>query len=71
MRTLDAAISQLKEDDPHTALTKHALRRMVLTGQVPFVKTGVKILVNYDGLLQTLAGDSNNAASRPVISRIG
>ena len=70
MRTLDAAIAQLKEDDPNTALTKHALRQMVLTGRVPHVKAGAKYLINYDGLLDALSGEFNSDNRHPVISPI-
>ena len=71
MRTLDAAIAQLKKDDPDTALTKHALRQMVLAGRVPHEKSGVKYLINYDGLLDVLSGKCNKTESHPRISRIG
>jgi hypothetical protein len=57
MRTLDACIIQLKQDDPDTCLTRHALRQMVLSGNVPYVKCGKKYLVNYDGLLDVLSGE--------------
>jgi len=57
MRTLDAAIAQLREDDPGSCLTRHALRKMVLEGKIPHVRAGSKYLVNYDRLLEILAGD--------------
>jgi len=60
MRTLDACIIQLKQDDPDTCLTRHALRQMVLSGNVPYVKCGKKYLVNYDGLLDVLSGEPNS-----------
>jgi len=56
MRTLDAAIAQLKEDDPGSCLTRNALRNMVLTGEVPHIRAGAKYLVNYDSLLSVLNG---------------
>jgi len=60
MRTLDGCIKQMREDDPNTSFTRHALRLMVLSGQVPYVKVGAgggKYLVNYDRLLAILSGD--------------
>ena len=57
MRTLDAAIIQLRQDDPDNCLTKHALRQWVLSGKVPHVRAGAKYLINYDILLEMLAGN--------------
>ena len=57
MRTLDAAIAQLRTDDPGNCLTKHALRQWVLSGIVPSIRTGAKYLINYDVLLSILAGE--------------
>ena len=54
MRTLDGCIKQLKQDDPKTEFTRFALRRMVLSGQISYVKTGNKYLVNYDALVSLL-----------------
>ncbi len=65
MRTLDAAIAQLRTDDPGSCLTRHALRKMVLQGRVPYVRAGAKYLVNYDGLLAALAGDVATAEPDP------
>lgn len=57
MRTIDQAIAQLRQDDPGSCLTRHALRQMVLEGRVPHVRAGQKYLVNYDGLLNALSGE--------------
>ena len=54
MRTLDACIAQLQQDDPGCCLTRHAIRKMVLEGKIPHVRCGVKILVNYSKLLELL-----------------
>lgn len=63
MRTIDQAIEQLRKDDPQSSLTRHALRQMVLTGHVPHVKAGSKYLLNYDGLLAVLAGETKTVES--------
>ena len=55
MRTIDAAIKLLLLDDPGSGLTRHALRQMVLRGEVPSIRAGTKYLVNYDVLLAILA----------------
>ena len=42
MRGIKQAITELKQNDPETALTEKALRRLVLTGAIPSVKIGTK-----------------------------
>ena len=58
MRTIDAAIAQLRKDDPGSCVTRHALRQMILSGKVPHIRAGNKYLINYDKLLDVLAGDA-------------
>ena len=55
MRTIEAAINQLLQDDPGSCLTRHALRQLVLRGEVPSIRAGTKYLVNYDRLLAILS----------------
>ena len=43
-------IRYIKEKDPQTALTPHALRCMVLDGTIPHVDVGRKKLINLDVL---------------------
>ena len=58
MRTITAAIEQLKTEDPGTCLTESALRSMIKRGAVPYVKVNSKYLVNYDALISKLiSGD--------------
>jgi len=45
MRTINSAIAELLRDDPGCCLTRHALRKMVLSDQVAHVRVGVKILL--------------------------
>ena len=60
MRTLSAAFSWLKENDPETSVTKTALRKMVITGAIPSVRIGEgskpKYLINLDVLSEYLHG---------------
>ena len=70
MRTLDSAIAQLKVDDPGTSFTKHALRQKVLNGEIPHVRCGNKILVNYDLAVKILAdGNTTQPESQPGMIR--
>jgi hypothetical protein len=57
MRTLDAAYALVREVDPGTSLTRHALRTLALSGRVPAVMVGNKRLLNVDALLDRLMND--------------
>ena len=57
MRTINQASAWLQENDPGTAFTQTALRRLVVTGQLPSVRVGQKYLVNLDVLEGFLRGD--------------
>ena len=61
LRLISDTFSQLKQDDPDTAITLCALRRMVKAGDIPVVKVGRKALINYDLLLEYLHSGSHNS----------
>lgn len=50
MRGIDAAHAALLAEDPECELTKTALRRLVVSGEVPSVRVGSKYLVDLDRL---------------------
>lgn len=54
LRLITDAYGQLKQDDPGTAITMCALRRMVKAGDIPSVHVGRKNLIDYDLLLHYL-----------------
>lgn len=56
MRTIEQAAAWVQENDPDTALTKTALRRMVVTGKLPSVRVGQKYLIALETLEDYLAG---------------
>ena len=55
MRTIPAAAEYLREKDPETALTRNAIRNLVLSGRVPHVQVGAKRLVAREDLETYLA----------------
>lgn len=55
MRTISEAAAELKQADPNTAITPHAVRKLVLTGEVPHIKAGKKRLINMDILERYLS----------------
>lgn len=56
MRTINQAAEWLQENDPGTAFTKTALRRLVVNGKMPSVRVGQKYLVNLDTMENYLQG---------------
>ncbi len=58
MRTIPETIKMLREYDPETCLTETALRRMVLTNQIPYTRVGKKYLINVDALIRYLSGEA-------------
>ena len=58
IRTIDQAAVYLKEKDPGSAFTKTALRRLVVTGQIPSIRVGSKYLLNIEMLESFLGGNT-------------
>ena len=56
MRTIDQAAAWLRENDPECALTKTALRRLAVSGELPSVRVGQKYLINLETLVDFLRG---------------
>jgi len=58
MRTIEQVASDIRERDSGTALTKTALRRLVVTGAIPSVKIGIKYLVDEEKVEELLSSGS-------------
>lgn len=56
MRTIEQAAGYIKANDPETAVTKTALRRLVVAGAIPSVRVGQKYLVSLEAVDNYLAG---------------
>lgn len=50
MRTIEETYHYIKQQDPDTAITKYALRQMVINHIIPSVMSGKKYLINIDML---------------------
>lgn len=50
LRTIDQLYEEVKRIDPDTALTKTAIRRLVISGQLTSIKAGKKYLVSLEAL---------------------
>ena len=75
-RTLDSCFDEIKRQDPGTALTRTALRRLVTSGTIPSVRIGRKYLVNIDNVWLFLRGELDQDPPIPAqqfgtIRRIG
>lgn len=72
MRTIREASEHIATNDPETALTQTALRRLVKTGVIPSVRIGTKYLVALEAVEEYLQGSQPTAtetargAIRPV-----
>lgn len=58
MRTIDQAAAYLKQTDPETALTKTAIRRVVISGELPSVRVGNKFLLSLESIEAFLQGNT-------------
>lgn len=77
MRTIKEAAAELKAADPNTAITEYHIRQLALSGILPRVKAGRKLLINFDALIEYLTDPTadkfqvhNKAASQNGIRRI-
>lgn len=55
MRTVHEAAQELKTMDKNTAVTEYHIRQLALSGVLPRVQAGRKLLINFDLLLEYLA----------------
>lgn len=58
MRTILEAAEYVRSSDPETALTKTAIRRLVVTGILPSVRVGQKYLIALENLDAYLLGQA-------------
>ena len=71
MRGIKQAVEELRAADANTALTERALRRLILTGEIPSVRIGTKYLVNMDVLESYLYnGSRGGEISAPGMRKI-
>lgn len=54
MRTIKEAVAELKAIDEHTAITEYHIRQLALSGVLPRIKAGKKLLINLDLLIEYL-----------------
>lgn len=70
MRTIDQAFDYVRSTDSETALTKTALRRLVVTGKLPSVKVGQKYLISLDRLDEFMYGEVDRPLENKTVNGI-
>ena len=70
MRTIEQAAAEIRVADPNTALTRTALRRLVVSGAIPTVRIGSKYLLDMAALDSYLAGEQRKPEPPQGIQRI-
>lgn len=72
MRIIKDIYSEIKRNDPDTAITMCALRRLVATGVIPSVQVGRKRLIDSDKIMDYLNNYNSVSEIKPqgVIRRI-
>lgn len=76
VRTINEAIRELKQSDPGTSFTAHALRLKIKQGQIPHMLIGKRYLIDMNiledylkGQLDTVSPPVRTGVIRPVIDR--
>ena len=64
LRTIDQAYRELKAMDPDTAISKHYIRSIVLTGQLPHLQVESKRLIDLDDLMTYIEKSMTGIAAK-------
>lgn len=70
VRTIEQLYEEVKRMDPETALTKTALRNLVISGAIPSRRAGQKYLVTVEALETYMNGAASSAAHVPGYGEI-
>lgn len=60
MRTVHEAAQELKAIDEHSSVTEYHIRQLALSGILPRVQAGRKLLINFDTLIEYLHNPSED-----------
>lgn len=56
LRTIENAYKYIKENDPESDVTKYLIRKLAVQEKVSMTKTGNKVLVDVDSVIDYLNG---------------
>lgn len=62
IRTINQTFDAIKHADPETAISRHAIRQAVLSGDIPSRRAGQKFLIDLDQVLRYFGGEDIDAA---------
>ena len=54
MRSIRQALEMIKEEDPNSCLTSYYIRDLCKKNKVRYIKSGTKIMLDYDDLLKCI-----------------
>lgn len=54
MRSIRQALEMIKAEDPNSCLTSYYIRDLCKKNKVRYIKSGTKIMVDYDDLLKCI-----------------
>lgn len=57
IRTIAETMQMLKAEDPHTSLSEFLIRKLANNYKIRSLKTGSKLLIDYDSLLAFLKSE--------------
>ncbi len=66
MRTIKAAVTEIKTADSKTAVTEWRIRQLINEGVLPCVKAGKRFYINLDLLISYLNNPLDERFTKPV-----
>lgn len=62
IRTVNTAFEEIKTKDPHTAITKNAIRNLLASGVIPSLKVGTRTIFDLNDLEAYINSEMYNTA---------
>lgn len=64
LRTTDQAFEEIKKMDPQSAITRCFIRKAIMGGDLPFIQTGCKRLIDLDDLIEFINRNMKDMGER-------
>ena len=58
IRTIQKATQMIKDVDPHSDISEFLIRKLANSQKIRSIKTGAKVMVDYDSLIACISGQS-------------
>lgn len=56
IRSIQQAVVMIKQSDPETEISEYLVRKLANNGEIRSIKSGNKVMVDYDSLLAYICG---------------